>query len=83
LPGKGKLVAPSAMVQARQRLGEGAVEQVFKMMASRHYNHAHFDTFCGLNLLAVDGVVFRTHDTPENKDVFGCGSTQYGENTYP
>ncbi|WP_165745024.1 IS4 family transposase [Pseudoalteromonas sp. Z9A6] len=83
LPGKGKLVAPSAMVQARQRLGEDAVEQVFKMMASRHYNHAHFDTFCGLNLLAVDGVVFRTHDTPENKDVFGCGSTQYGENTYP
>jgi hypothetical protein len=33
LPGKKPIIAPSAMVQARQRLGSEAVKQVFLAMA--------------------------------------------------
>ncbi|MCH2257328.1 MAG: transposase domain-containing protein, partial [Alteromonas sp.] len=35
LPGKNRFVAPSAVVQARQRLGDDAVGHVFKLMAQR------------------------------------------------
>lgn len=83
LPSKRSLVAPSAMVQARQRLGANAVEQVFKKMAKHWYHKAKFESWHGLNLLAVDGVVWRTSDTPENREKYGSASTQYGETNFP
>ncbi|MFA0310635.1 transposase domain-containing protein, partial [Vibrio splendidus] len=62
LPDKQRFVAPSAVVQARQRLGEEGVKQVFKKMAAHSYQSSNFETWCGLNLLSVDGVVWRATD---------------------
>lgn len=83
LPDKKALVAPSALVQARQRLGEDAVREVFRVMAKHSYESNQFETWAGLNLLAVDGVVWRTADTPENHEVFETQSNHICENTYP
>src|SRR5690606_24388792 len=43
------LLAPSAVVQARQRLGEAPVRAVFEGLAHHSYQHHAFDTWCGLN----------------------------------
>ncbi|WAJ71885.1 transposase domain-containing protein [Catenovulum adriaticum] len=59
LLGQNKLVAPSVVVQARLRLGAESVKQVFKFMAKHDYQISKLDSWCGLNLLAVDGVVWR------------------------
>ncbi len=83
LPGKNPLVAPSAMVQARQRLGVDAVKTVFMKMAAQWYQSQQFETWSGLNLLAVDGVVWRTTDTPENREKYGSASTQHGDTSFP
>lgn len=83
LPGKNPLVAPSAMVQARQRLGVDAVKSVFMKMAAQWYLSQPFETCNGLNLLAVDGVVWRTTDTPENREKYGSASTQHGDTSFP
>lgn len=83
LPDKQRFVAPSAVVQARQRLGEEGVKQVFKAMAAHSYQTSNFETWCGLNLLAVDGVVWRTTDTPENHQEFKAQCNNGVENIYP
>ena len=83
LPGKNKLVAPSALVQGRQRLGVDAVQHSFQLLAKRAFDEHAFEQFCGLNLLAVDGVSFRTQDNEENHNAFGSDSNQYGEGSYP
>ena len=83
LPDKQRFVAPSAVVQARQRLGEEGVKQVFKKMAAHSYQSSNFETWCGLNLLSVDGVVWRTTDTPENHQEFKAQRNQSSENIYP
>lgn len=83
LPDKKPLVAPSALVQARQRLGEDAVREVFRVMAKKGYESNQFETWAGLNLLAVDGVVWRTADTQENHEIFETQSNHLRENTYP
>ena len=83
LPGKRPLIAPSALVQGRQRLGSEAVAQIFKNMAAHWYHKNQFETWNGLNLLGVDGVVWRAEDTQENRDTFGSGKTQYGDTSYP
>ena len=83
LPGKNKLVAPSALVQGRQRLGVDAVQHSFQLLAKRAFDEHAFEQFCGLNLLAVDGVSFRTQDNEENHNAFGSDSNQFGEGSYP
>ena len=83
LPGKKRFVAPSAVVQARQRLGADAVGHTFKLMAQRAFGEYAFEQWCGLNVLAVDGVMFRTQDTTENLDAFGCDRNARGDNPYP
>lgn len=83
LPNKKPLLAPSAIVQARQRLGSEAVKQVFLAMAEQSYQSDKFETWAGLNLLAVDGVVWRTTDTPENHETFKAQSNGHSENTFP
>lgn len=83
LPGKRHLVAPSALVQARQRLGVEAMQETFQALAAHHFNKQKFEVWRGLNLLAVDGVVFRTHDNAENRESFGSDSNKQGENSYP
>ena len=83
LPGKNKLVAPSALVQGRQRLGFEAVQKTFQLLANKAFSTQAFEHWCGLNLLAVDGVSFRTQDNEENPVEFGCDSNQFGEVNYP
>jgi hypothetical protein len=56
LPDKKPLIAPSAIVQVRQRLGSEALKQVFLAIAKQYYRSYKFETWAGLNLLAVDGV---------------------------
>lgn len=83
LPGKNKFVAPSALVQARQRLGEEAVGHTFRLMAQRAFSNNSFEHWCGLNLLAVDGAVFRAQDTSDNVNAFGCERNNKGDSAYP
>lgn len=83
LLGKNKLVAPSALVQGRQRLGFAAVQKTFQLLANKAFSTQAFEHWCGLNLLAVDGVSFRTQDNEENRAEFGSDSNQFGEMSYP
>jgi len=83
LPSKNKLVAPSALVQARQRLGYEAVMHTFKGLAARAFDKNTFEKWHGLNLLAVDGVMYRTQDNKQNREAFGSESHAKGENSYP
>lgn len=83
LPGKRALVAPSAIVQARQRLGEQAVKEVFVQSQKLWNEEAQHPTWAGLKLLAVDGVVWRTPDSDENRDTFKAPSNQNSEGAFP
>ena len=66
-------VSKSAITQARQRLGHAPLAQLFEVSAkawcgqdaARHQWH-------GLSLLAMDGVVLRAADSPENRAYFGA-----------
>ncbi|WP_023603053.1 IS4 family transposase [Aliivibrio logei] len=83
LPGKRPLVAPSAVVQARQRLGSEAVKHVFTSTAEIWNTEANHPRWNGLQLLGVDGVVWRAPDTKENLQAFEPRSNQHGETCYP
>ena len=52
-------------------------------MAQRAFTEYAFEQWCGLNVLAVDGVMFRAQDTAENLDAFGCDRNAKGDNPYP
>lgn len=69
-PGNRPFVAPSAVIQARQRLGSEAVRRVFTKTAQLWHNATPHPHWCGLTLLAIDGVFWRTPDTPENDAAF-------------
>ena len=83
LPGKRPFVAPSAVVQARQRLGEAPVREVFEQTQALWHTHTPHPHWCGLTLLGVDGVVWRTPDSPENQQAFARTANQCGEVSYP
>ena len=71
-------VAPSAVVQRRQDLGSDAIEKLFELTQSFWNNKANHPHWNGLNLLTIDGVVWRTEDTPENNKVYSKPTnTQY------
>ncbi len=83
LPGDRPFVAPSAVVQARQRLGEEAVRKVFEQTQSLWHQHTPHPHWCGLRLLGVDGVVWRTPDSEENAAAFARTRNQDGAAHYP
>ncbi len=83
LPGKRPFVAPSAIVQARQRLGEDAVREVFHQTQKLWHLHTPHPHWCGLTLLGVDGVVWRTPDTPENDAIFSRTRHHQTDSSYP
>jgi IS4 transposase len=83
LPGNRPFVAPSAVVQARQRLGEAPVREVFEQTQALWHKATPHPHWCGLRLLGVDGVVWRTPDTPENDAAFARTHNQQGEASYP
>ena len=83
LPGDRPFVAPSAFLQARQKLGDKSIERLFHETASLWHQQANHPGWAGLQLLAVDGVMWRTPDTPDNAATFAKPGTQHGETAYP
>jgi hypothetical protein len=83
LPGQRPLVAPSAVVQARQRLGSEGVRQVFDLTQKSWHEAAGHPTWAGLRLLGVHGVVWRTPNTPENRARYDSASNQHGDTGFP
>lgn len=70
----GKLdnVAQSALVQARQRLGEGPVRAVFEELSSSLVDLARSsEEWHGLKVYGVDGTTLFVTDTPDNEREFG------------
>ncbi|WP_440528393.1 IS4 family transposase [Serratia marcescens] len=75
--------ARSSVIQRRKTLGEDAVRELFDI-TQRHWNQqAAHPRWHGLNLFAVDGVVWRTADTPENNAAFSRTRNQNGDANYP
>jgi IS4 transposase len=83
LPGNRPFVAPSAIVQARQRLGDDVVRKVFEQTQELWHRHTPHPHWCGLTLLGVDGVVWRTPDTAENTAAFDRTRNKDAESLYP
>lgn len=83
LPGKRVLVAPSAVHQGRQRLGVQAMQQVFQQTQQLWHQQAEHPRWCGLQLLGVDGVVWRAPDTVDNTQAFTKPMTSAGESVWP
>lgn len=83
LPGNRPFVAPSAVVQARQRLGEDAVRQVFERTQAVWHAATPHPHWQGLRLLGVDGVVWRVPDTEENQQAFARTANEHAESSWP
>lgn len=86
LPGRrGPTVAPSAVAQARARLGAEPMEWLFDICA-QHWAHtsADRDRWNGLALYGVDGTTLRVPDSEENRQHFGAPSGgPRGQAAYP
>lgn len=83
LPNEVDYVARSAVTQARKKLGCDVVEDVFRQTQQRWNMQAEHPQWCGLNLYGVDGVVWRTPDSPENDSAFSRTSNQSSNASYP
>ena len=84
LPGKRHVVAPSALSQARQRLGAEPLQWLFQATAKAWQQHqSDKRRWRGLALYALDGVVWRTPDTPTNREQFGGPTNQHRTAVYP
>ena len=69
LPGNRPFVAPSAVIQTRQRLGIEAVRRVFTKTAQLWHNATPHPHWCGLTLLAIENnflEVYHAYRTMEN-----------------
>ncbi|MFZ5527298.1 MAG: IS4 family transposase, partial [Pseudomonadota bacterium] len=77
------LPAPSASVQARQRLGEEPLAELFRLLTRAWSRANQVPTQQPLRVLAVDGVVWSAPDTPENRLQLGSCSTQHGPLPWP
>ncbi|RPH26063.1 IS4 family transposase, partial [Buttiauxella warmboldiae] len=75
--------APSSVIARRKTLGEDAMRVLFDLTQHHWHEEAKHPLWNGLTLNAVDGVVWRTPDTPENMQAFGKASNQHGERGYP
>lgn len=67
----GETIAPSAIPQARQRLTEEPLSELFHLTA-KHWCESEDgdDLWNGLRLFAVDGTIFQCPDTPELNEHF-------------
>lgn len=83
LPGKRPFVTPSAVVQARQRLGEDTVRLVFEKTSQLWFEKTPLSHWNGLTLMAMDGTLWRVPDTPENDGAFGRTANQHNSSGWP
>ena len=66
-------IANSALTQARQRLGDEPLEQLFVMCANAWDDrHQPGHSWRGLTCYAIDGSTLRTPDTQDNRAHFGA-----------
>ena len=86
LPGsRGIRVAPSSIVQARERLGDEPLRWLFEHMAGA-WGHASARTHAwrGLALYGADGTTVRVPDSVENRAHFGGQDTRWSSTSgYP
>lgn len=75
--------APSSVIARRKTLGEDAIRVLFDLTQQHWHEEARHPLWNGLTLNAVDGVVWRTPDTPENAAAFAKAENQHGEKGYP
>ena len=72
-------IAKSALTQARQRLGDGPLAQLFAMSAAAwDMRHQRGQSWRGLARYAVDGTTLRVPDSAENRTYFGAQSYASG-----
>lgn len=83
LPGKKPFVAPSAVIQARKRLGSDVMRTVFNQTQQLWQSKTPHPNWHGLTLHAVDGVVWRTPDTKDNDEHFGRTGNKTTISDYP
>ncbi|OUF02485.1 hypothetical protein AZZ94_003019 [Enterobacter hormaechei] len=83
LPGKRPFVVPSAVVQARQWLGADVIRRVFEKTRQLWFEKTPLSHLNGLTLLAVDGTLWRTPDTPENDAAFGRTANASSRSEWP
>ncbi|KHT36931.1 IS4 family transposase [Pectobacterium carotovorum] len=83
LPGKRPFVVPSAVVQARQRLGVDAIRLVFEKTRQLWFEKTPLSHWNGLTLMAIDGTLWRTPDTPENDAAFGRTANASSRSEWP
>jgi hypothetical protein len=86
LPGsRGVRVAPSSIVQARERLGDEPLRWLFERTAATWaHASARKHDWRGLALYGVDGTTVRVPDSDENRAHFGGQNTRWnGESGYP
>lgn len=77
-----ELPAPSASVQARQRLGSEPLAHLFGLL-TQAWGRSHAVHQGSFRVLAVDGVVCSAPDSLDNRQVLGSGQTQYGPQPWP
>lgn len=84
LPGVDSL-APSAVSNARGRLGPDPIEWLFKRVAEHWSNQGGEPGYAGLSLFAVDGTCMRVQDSDVNFEYFGKpgGRNGSGDAGYP
>jgi hypothetical protein len=83
---RGELVAKSAIVQARQRLGEEPLAYLFLATAAEWATRsAARHRWRGLSLYAADGTTLRIADSPQNRAAFGdqAAGGERGRSGYP
>ncbi len=77
-------VTGSAILQARDRLGEEPLAAVFTQIADHWVDRsADQHRWRGLRVYGVDGSTLRIPDTPENEAAFGRPSSGRGRSGYP
>lgn len=74
----------SAMSQARVRLGEEPLREMFERVATPIAAPGDAGSWFGrLRVMAIDGVVLDTPDTPENNAVFSHSNSGVKESAFP
>lgn len=82
--GENAQLAPSATVQGRQRLGSEPLQELFSQITRAWGHQTQSPSHFGLRMLAVDGVVWSTPDTIENRQALGRErDSQHGTGAWP
>lgn len=84
MPGPASMMAPSAVVEARARLGADPMEWLFEKSARKWaHESARRSAWRGLAVYGVDGSTLRVADSDENRAYFGGPSGARGDSGYP